>query len=152
MGFVMTEKSKAKEKVVETLQRWITQLELTLKIMRSDGEKEFTSNLVSDFCKSKGILQQITSRYTPKSNRKIERFNMTIKERVRCLQIGGHLHVEWWGFATVHATFLRNCLPASGKTTTSHGLFLRTMPDLSLIRVFGLDARRMSSVRRLIGR
>jgi hypothetical protein len=51
--FVMTEKSEAKEKVVETLKRWMTQLELTVKILRSDGGKEFTGNLVSDFCKSK---------------------------------------------------------------------------------------------------
>jgi hypothetical protein len=52
----MTEKLEAKEKVVETLQRWITQPELVAKNLRSDGGKEFTSNFMSDFCKLKGIV------------------------------------------------------------------------------------------------
>jgi transposase InsO family protein len=137
---VMTEKSEAKIKVVETLQKWMTQLELTVKILRSDGGKEFTCSVVSDFCKSKGVVQQITPRYTPESNGKIERLNRTIKEKVRCLLIDSRLPLELWGFAVVHAAFLRNCLPASGKTATPHELFHGTMPDLSLVRVFGCKA------------
>jgi transposase InsO family protein len=138
--FVMAEKSEAKDKVVETLQRWMTQMELSVKILRSDGGKEFVCNLVSDFCKSKGIVQQITPRYTPESNGKIERFNRTIKEKVRCLLIDSRLPVEWWGFALEHAAFLRNCLPASGRTATPYELFLGTVPDLSGVRVFGCKA------------
>ncbi len=76
---VMTEKSEAKEKAVEILQRWMTQLDV--KILRSVGGKELTGNLVSDFCKSKGIVQQITPRYTPESNGKIEGLNRTVKEK-----------------------------------------------------------------------
>jgi hypothetical protein len=56
---VMTEKSEAKEKAVEILQRWMTHLELTVKKLRSDGGKELTGNLVSDFCKSKGMCSRL---------------------------------------------------------------------------------------------
>jgi transposase InsO family protein len=90
----MTEKSEAKDKFVETLQKWMTQLELTVKILRSDGGKEFTGNVVSDFCKSKGVVQQITPRYTPESNGKIERLNLSIKEKLRCLLIDSRLPLE----------------------------------------------------------
>jgi hypothetical protein len=110
-----------------------------LKILRSDGGKEFVSNLVTDYCKSKGIIQQVTSRYTPKSNGKIE-LNRTIKEKVRCKLIDNHLHVEWWGFCIEYAALLRNCLPISGKTATPLELFSGKMPNLSLIKVFGCKA------------
>ncbi len=96
--YVMTEKSEAKEKLVDVLIEWENQLELTVKILRSDGGKEFVSNLVTDYCTSKGIKQQVTPRYTPESNGKIERLKRTLKEKVRCMLIDSHLHVEWWGF------------------------------------------------------
>ncbi len=89
--YVMTEKSEAKEKLVDVLIEWETLLELTVEILRSDGGKEFVSNLVTDYCTSKGIKQQVTPRYTPKSNGKIERLNRTIKEKVRCMLIDSHL-------------------------------------------------------------
>jgi transposase InsO family protein len=118
--FVMTEKSEAKEKLVDVLIEWENQLEVTVKILRSDGGKEFVSNLVTDYCTSKGIKQQVTPRYTPESNGKIERLNRTLKEKVRCMLIDSHLHVEWWGFCIEYAALLRICLPVSGKTATGY--------------------------------
>jgi transposase InsO family protein len=138
--FVMTEKSEAKEKLVDVLIEWENQLEVTVKILRSDGGKEFVSNLVTDYCTSKGIKQQVTPRYTPESNGKIERLNRTLKEKVRCMLIDSHLHVEWWGFCIEYAALLRNCLPVSGKTATPLELFSGKMPDLSLVKVFGCKA------------
>jgi transposase InsO family protein len=142
--YVMTEKSEAKEKLVDVLMEWENQLELTVKILRSDGGKEFVSNLVTDYCTSKGIKQQVTPRYTPESNGKIERLNRTIKEKVRCMLIDGHLPVEWWGLCIEYAALLRNCLPVSGKTATPL--------ERGLISHFSkcLDAKHMSDWRRLI--
>ncbi len=59
---------------------------------------------------------------------------------MRCLLIDSRLPVEWWGFAIVHAAFLRNCLPVSGKTATPHELLFGTLPDPSVIRMFGCKA------------
>jgi hypothetical protein len=59
---------------------------------------------------------------------------------VRCMLIDSHLPVEWWGFAIVYAAFIRNCLPVSDKTATPDELFVGTVPDLSLVKVFGCKA------------
>ncbi len=60
---------------------------------------------------------------------------------MRCLLIDSHLLAFGVvGFAVVHAAFLRNCLRASGKTAIPHEFSHGTMPDLSLVRVFGCKA------------
>jgi hypothetical protein len=107
----MTERSEARENLVEAPIEWETQMELTVKSLRSDGGKELVNTLVTDYCKSKGINQQVTPRCTPESNGRIERLNRTIKEKVWCMLIDNHLHVEWWGFSIEYAARLRNCLP-----------------------------------------
>jgi transposase InsO family protein len=65
--------------------------------------KEFTGKLITDYCKSRGITHEVTPRYTPQQNGKIERLNRTYKEKVRCLMLDSHIAVEWWGHAVEHA-------------------------------------------------
>jgi hypothetical protein len=61
--------------------------EVDVKILIYDGGKDFLSNLVTDYCKSKGILQQVTPRYSPQSNGRLERFDRTIYGKVRCMSL-----------------------------------------------------------------
>lgn len=140
MVYVMSEKSEAKGILTDTLKEWSTQCEVSVKVLRSDGGKEFVSNLVTEYCKSLGIQQQVTPRYTPESNGKIERLNRTIKEKVRCMLLDSHLPVEWWGLCIEYAVLLRNCLPVSGKTATPFELFSGNVPDLTHMKVFGCKA------------
>ena len=137
---ILRKKSEAKHALIEILTRWENITEVKVKYLRTDGGKEFTGKLVTDFCTSKGITHQVTPRHTPQSNGKIERLNRTFKEKVRCILIDSRIDVEWWGYALEYAAFLRNRLPASGKGLTPYELFFHKQPDLSLVRVFGCKA------------
>lgn len=137
---IVKKKSEVKHAAIEVLTRWETLREVFIQYLRTDGGKEFTGKLVTDFCKKKGITAQVTPRHTPEQNGKIERLNRTFKEKVRCMMIDSKLPVEWWGFALEYAAYLRNCLPASGKSATPFELFHHKQPDLTLVRVFGSKA------------
>jgi transposase InsO family protein len=137
---ILKKKSEAKHALIEEMTRWENLTEQKVKYLRTDGGKEFTGKLVTDFCTSKGITHQVTPRHTPQSNGKIERLNRTFKEKVRCILIDSRIDVEWWGYALEYAAYLRNRLPASGKGLTPYELFFNTQPDLSLVRVFGCKA------------
>jgi hypothetical protein len=135
---ILKKKSEAKHALIEEMTRWENLTEQKVKYLRTDGGKEFTGK--TDFCTSKGITHQVTPRHTPQSNGKIERFNRTFKEKVRCILIDSRIDVEWRGYALEYAAYLRNRLPASGKGLTPYELFFNTQPDLSLVRVFGCKA------------
>jgi transposase InsO family protein len=137
---IMKRKSEAKTALVDLLVRWMNLREVDVKYLRTDGGKEFLSKVVESFCVSKGITQQVTPRHTPQQNGRVERLNRTLKEKVRCMLLDCRLHAEWWGAALEYAAYLRNCLPASGKTMTPFELFHHEMPDLKLVKVFGCKA------------
>ena len=48
------------------------------RIIRSDRGGEYVNKEWTDYCSSKGIEHQLTSAYSPQSNRVAERFNLTI--------------------------------------------------------------------------
>ncbi len=96
--FLMTERSEAKGNLYGGACGMVNTCEVDVKILRSDGGKDFLSNLVTDNCKSNGIVQQVTPRYSPLSNGRLERFNRTIYDKVSCTFVDSHLPVGWWGF------------------------------------------------------
>jgi len=55
----------------------------SLKIFRTDGGREYTSNEFSVFCKNHGIKHQLTASYSLQQNGVIERKNRTICEMAR---------------------------------------------------------------------
>ena len=44
------------------------QLDRKIKILTSDREREYTSNVMIEFCQEHGIIHKVTAPYTPQSN------------------------------------------------------------------------------------
>ena len=86
---------------------------------RTDGGGEYTSNEVREYCRRKGIRQEITPPETPQWNGKAERLNRTIIERVRCMLLDSGVEHHLWAEAVMTAAYLYNRTPnkaLGGKT------------------------------------
>jgi transposase InsO family protein len=55
----------------------------SLKILRTNGGGEYTSNDFEEFCKNHGIIHEVTAPYTPQHNDLVERRNRSILEMAR---------------------------------------------------------------------
>ncbi|KAL8093622.1 hypothetical protein AgCh_035490 [Apium graveolens] len=56
-----------------------------VKSLRSDNETEFINAILSEFCKSKGIVQELSASRTPQQNGVVERKNRTLVEADRTM-------------------------------------------------------------------
>jgi hypothetical protein len=109
-----------------------------VKRFRKDGGGEYTSKKFAEYLQSEGILQEMTTPYTPQSNRVIKLVNRTIMERVQSMLDHAGLSQMYWAFAVSVVVYLKNCTPTRwvvGKTVYKawHG----RKPSLKHLRVFG---------------
>jgi transposase InsO family protein len=65
--------------VIAELER---QTGLQVKAIRSDRRGEYINQTLQDYLKKKGIVQQLTTPYSPEQNGKAERLNRRLVERV----------------------------------------------------------------------
>ena len=82
-----------------------------LKMLRSDNDKEYTSNKFNDFCDEMGIKHQLTVSYSPQQNVVSERKNRTVMEMARCLMVKKKLPKKFWAEAVHISLYLLNKLP-----------------------------------------
>ena len=54
------------------------QLEMKIKILRSDRGGEYTSNDMTEFCQESDIIHEVTALYTPQINGVAKRKNRTL--------------------------------------------------------------------------
>ena len=109
-------------------------------VLRSDNGTEYLNHNLGDFLKSKGVLHQTTTRYTPEQNGAAERLNRTILERVRAMLEDSGMPKEYWAEAACTAGYIRNRSPASGRDKTPWELFFGKKPDVSCMRIFNAEA------------
>ena len=64
-----------------------TQLQTTVKTLRSDNGREFMNSVMTHFCKEKGMIYQTSCPCTPERNEVAERKNGTIIEIIRAMMI-----------------------------------------------------------------
>ena len=114
--------------------------ELGLKItkFRSDGGGEYVSKRFFEFCRSRGIENQMTTPYTPQQNGVAERMNRTLMEMARSMLYHANLPQELWAEAVSTAAYLRNRCP----TSTFHGetpyeRWFGEKPNVDHLRIFG---------------
>eukprot|EP00171_Calliarthron_tuberculosum_P002040 IDg2040t1 len=110
-----------------------------IKILRSDGGGEYTSNDFKAHLKQKGIQQQLTVAHTPQQNGVAERMNRTLKDLVRAMMLHKNVPEDFWAEALVTAAYIRNRMTSRGlpSNSTPYSLWFKTIPDISHIRVFG---------------
>eukprot|EP00171_Calliarthron_tuberculosum_P012272 IDg12272t1 len=86
-----------------------------IKILRSDGGGEYTSNAFKTHLERYSIHQQFTVAHTPQQNGVAERMNRTLKDLVRAMLLHKNVLEEFWADSVVIAAYIRN-------RTTSQGL------------------------------
>ncbi|KAH9751443.1 hypothetical protein KPL71_014298 [Citrus sinensis] len=77
---------RVKDEVLEIFVKWKklveTQIGRKIKVLRSDNEGEYTSDLFLQVCQNEGIKRHFTVRHTPQQNGVAECMNRTLLEKV----------------------------------------------------------------------
>ncbi|KAL0421153.1 UNVERIFIED_CONTAM: putative mitochondrial protein [Sesamum latifolium] len=80
------------------------------KCLRTDNDKEYTSNEFNNFCADLGISYQLTTSYSPQQNGVSEKKNRTIVEMARCMVMDKKLPLKFWAEVVYTAVYLLNRL------------------------------------------
>jgi transposase InsO family protein len=133
---------KNKSEVVSRLKQFHAEMaapeSLKIGVLRTDGEEVYLSQELREYCKEKEILREVTPRYTPEANGVAERQNQTVVGMARAMLADAGLGNEWWGYATLHAAWLRNRCPS--KTLggrTPYEAWTGNRPTSRLVHAFG---------------
>jgi hypothetical protein len=115
-----------------------TKYSKTIKILRSDNGGEYLSNEFDAFLKARGIEKQLSVPYTPQQNGVAERMNRTLVESARTMMLQANLKKRYWGYAVLHAAYLRNrCASRVLENKAAFEIVQGEKPDLGNLKVFG---------------
>ena len=85
-----------------------------------------------------GIIHRTTPIYTKEPNGLIERINLTLMNKVRCLLIQSGLKEDMWGEALLAATYLYNITPHSALGFKSpYEIYYKRLPAIRHIKTWG---------------
>ena len=139
--YTLKEKSQVPDKLKEFCALVENQTNQRIKIFRSDGGTEFCNSQMDRYFKSRGVVHQKSTRYTPQQNGRAERVQRTLVEKGRSMLADAGLGKEYWGFAVLAAAYLYNRSPSrvlGGRTPFE--FWTGEKPDLSNLRIFGCQA------------
>ena len=114
-----------------------TQLGCSVKCFRSDNGGEYLGAEFVSYCADKGISYEFSSPYTPQQNGIAERFNRTIKDRVRAMLEECTLSNDFWPYALEYACHIVNASRKVGQWDTPHKAFHGTNANMSVFYPFG---------------
>ena len=114
-----------------------TQSGHSVKCFRSDNGGEYLSAEFASYCADKGITHEFSSPYTPQQNGIAERFNQTIKARVRAMLDDCTLSHHFWPYVLDYACHIMNVSPKSGQPDTPHKAFHGTNAKMTHFHPFG---------------
>ena len=110
----------------------------TVKVVRSDRGGEFLGRNFEILCNKRGIQREYTSAGAPQQNGIVERKIALLIETARCMIADSRLPEKFWSFALQYAAYCMNRFPTvANEGKSPHELFHKSLPDLSLMRVFG---------------
>ena len=139
--YMLKKKSEVLDKFKEFVESSERLIGKQVKKLRSDNGVEYISEEFAEYCKSRGILQEVTVPYTPQQNGVAERMNRTIIDTVRSMLHHGNLPLSFWAEALSTANYIRNRSPTSClKEKTPHECWYDEKPDVSHLKVFGCNA------------
>jgi transposase InsO family protein len=132
---------KTKDEVLSVFQRFKLlvekQAERELKILRSDGGGEYTSNDFKNYCMNHGISHEVIAPYTPQHNGLCERRNRTIMDMTRCMLKEKKLPHSFWGEAVTTACYVLNKCPTKRLDKVPEAIWTGSTPSVQHLRVFG---------------
>jgi hypothetical protein len=104
--------SPNKENVLKYMKEFITllerQLDVKVRFIRTDGGLEYASIEAIKWYTLKGIIHQVSPRYTPELNGVAERFNRTLKEMASSMLFSAKIVNGFWDFAVRYASTTLN--------------------------------------------
>lgn len=136
---------KAKSEALQNLEYLVqvieTQFDVKVKNLRTDGGGEFIGDAFEEYIRNKGIIHQLTQRYTPEQNGKIERQHRTLLERVRALKFQSGAPDCFWPEMVKFAAYCMNITKVQDHMQglkTPFEIAFRKKPEL-LLNPFGCD-------------
>ena len=84
----------------------------TIKMLRSDGGGELTSQEFNRFYEEEGINKQVTLSYLPQQNGVADRMNRSLVEMARTMLAKQGLPLKLWAEAVYTASYLQNHFPS----------------------------------------
>jgi transposase InsO family protein len=108
-----------------------------VKVVRTDRATEFLNSDLREFFQSERIRDETSAPYTSQQNGRAERFNRSLKEKIRMLLLQAKARQSLWSEALPTAVRLLNLRAIKGKTTTPYELLFGRKPAVHYLRVFG---------------
>lgn len=106
--------------------------------IQTDNDAVLKDKAFLRYCGDMGIKLQFSAPYTPSQNGMIEREWRTIISMARALLASAGLSKDFWSFAVLHATTLRNLAPCSGVDFRIPFELVHKRPaDHSRLKIFG---------------
>jgi transposase InsO family protein len=96
--------------------------------MCTDRGTEFINDPLKQWCRERGIENQVTAPYSPAQNSIAEWANRTLVELARAMINGQSLPEFLWEYAVAHAAYVRNC---SYMRTLQGGMLISDLSALS---------------------
>ena len=84
-----------------------------------------------------GFTLEITGSDASTQNGLAENPNCSLVHMVKCLLYSAELPPQYWSFALLHATYIKNRLPHYSLNTTPYKAFTGRKPSLSKLQIFG---------------
>ena len=91
----------------------LTQLNISIRVLRSDNAREYFSIPFISFMSQHGILHQSYCAHTPQQNGVAERKNRHLIETIHTLLLYYHVPIRFWGDAVLTACYLINRMLSS---------------------------------------
>ena len=118
----------------------IRRLGFTVKRLRMDNDKVFTSASVQAMCEAQGIVVEYSAPDTPSQNGVQERTWRSIANSVRTMLSHARLDKSYWQFAFSVAVHIHNRTLRTAVKDIPFKLAFNVEPDLTNLRVFGCPA------------
>jgi hypothetical protein len=134
-GYVDMIPRKSAKEVLGCLKRYCSKYG-TPKAIRTDNGSEYLNYDMNEFCTERVINHETTAPYSPQQNSVAESCIRESTRMARAMLKSSGLGPEFFGFALIHAVYVRNRLSwYEGKSPFEFMFGMK--PDLTLIRKFG---------------
>lgn len=138
--YVLKSKGEVFEKFVMYKKLVENQLDMKIKIVRSDNGTEFVNKSFMEFYTRHGIKQEKSTPYSPQQNGLAERMNRTIVEKVRCMLLDSKLAKHFWAEAVYAAVNVINAITNSSTKMSPNEKWNGTKSNFAEFKVFGCRA------------
>jgi Pol polyprotein, beta-barrel domain/Integrase core domain/GAG-pre-integrase domain len=106
--YLMRTKDEAFEKYKLYEALMLRQRDVRIKVLFTDRGGEYTSTEFEQYLSKQGTMHKMTVHDTPESNGVAERLNRTLVERTRAMLLESNLPKFLWGYALLHANYMKN--------------------------------------------